>query len=154
MSDFGSQSVEKPSKNSLIVTTLKKTKEYKQRISKYIGPGVISGIAGNDAGGIATFSIVGAAFGYKFLWLVVLAIPMFIVIQEMSMKLATKSKKGLGAMIRERYGAKISLLIIFSLFITNVTIVAANIGGVVAALELLTHIPAVWFVLPMGIFFL
>jgi Mn2+/Fe2+ NRAMP family transporter len=117
--------------------------------SRAIGPGLVSGVSGNDAGSIATGSIIGAALGYQLLWMVFFAIPILISIQEMTARAAVIVKKGLGAVIRERYGAKVALGIIAALLFTNIVNIAANIGGMVTALELATGINDRIFVVPV-----
>lgn len=117
--------------------------------ARSVGPGLVSGVSGNDAGGIATGSIVGAALGYQLLWMVFFAIPILISIQEMTARAAVVVRKGLGAVIREKYGARVALGIIAALLLTNILNIAANIGGMVAALELVTGVNERLFVVPV-----
>ena len=74
-----------------------------------LGPGLIAANAGNDAGGIATYSSVGAKYGYDLLWMMVLITISLIVVQEMAARMGAVTGKGLAELIRERYGPAWSL---------------------------------------------
>jgi NRAMP (natural resistance-associated macrophage protein)-like metal ion transporter len=126
----------------------------KKKVGKlhYLGPGIVAGSSGNDTGGIATYSSVGAAFGYKLLWLMTISTPMLVVVHDMCARIATKTKKGIGSMIRKLYGARVALLLIAALFISNVLIVAANVAGTSVALELITGLDYRIFVIPLTLF--
>ncbi len=117
--------------------------------ARAIGPGLVSGVAGNDAGGIATGSIIGAALGYQLLWMVFFAVPILVSLQEMTARAAVVVKKGLGAVIREKYGARVALGIIAALLFVNVLNISANVGGMVTALELATGVNERIFVIPV-----
>src|SRR3990167_180138 len=71
-----------------------------------VGPGIITGTADNDAGGVATYSIAGAHFGYRMLWILVVITIMLYVTQEMGMRLGVVTGKGLGDLIREKFGLR------------------------------------------------
>ena len=71
-----------------------------------VGPGIITGTADNDAGGIATYSVAGAHFGYSMLWILILITGMLYVTQEMGMRIGVVTGKGLGDLIREELGLK------------------------------------------------
>ncbi len=71
-----------------------------------IGPGIITANADNDAGGISTYSIVGAHYGYSLLWVLVLVTISLAVTQEMGARTGAATGKGLAALIRERYGVR------------------------------------------------
>jgi len=74
-----------------------------------LGPGIIAGSAGNDAGGIATYSQVGAQFGYELLWVLVLMTVSLSVVQEMSARLGAATGRGLLDLVRERFGLRLAL---------------------------------------------
>jgi hypothetical protein len=76
-----------------------------------IGPGVIAGNAGNDAGGIATYSIIGAKEGYGLLWALVLITFALAVIQEMSSRMGVVTGKGFADMVREQFGVRVTLAV-------------------------------------------
>src|SRR4051794_11223326 len=69
-----------------------------------LGPGVIAGAAANDAGSIATYSSVGASYGYALLWTLVLGTIALAVVQEMAARLGVATGRGLLDLIRERFG--------------------------------------------------
>lgn len=110
------------------------------------GPGVIAAVADNDAGGVATYSVVGARFGYSMMFLLLLITILLALTQEIGARMAIVTGKGLGDLIREHYGIRVSLVIFTLLLIANLGTVVANFAGIGAALELL-NVPVVPFVL-------
>jgi NRAMP (natural resistance-associated macrophage protein)-like metal ion transporter len=101
-----------------------------------LGPGFITASAGNDVGGIATYSQAGALFGYRTLWtLVPLAISL-IVVQEIATRMGTVTGKGLASLIRENFGVRVSLLAMAALFLINMTITATEFAGIATASEI------------------
>src|SRR5579872_2360025 len=68
-----------------------------------LGPGLITGAADDDPSGIATFSMAGAAFGYRLLWTALFTIPMMIAVQMMCARLGIVSGRGLAGAIRVNY---------------------------------------------------
>ena len=73
-----------------------------------LGPGFITSNVDNDAGGITTYSIAGAQFGYRFLWSFIPITFLLILIQEMSARMGVVTGKGLSDLIREQFGVKIT----------------------------------------------
>ncbi len=101
-----------------------------------MGPGIITSSVDNDAGGIATYSLAGAEFGFSMLWTLVPITFLLIVIQEMVARMAVVSGKGLSDLIRERYGVKFTFYTMILLVITNLGATLANFAGIAAALEI------------------
>ena len=101
-----------------------------------IGPGVITANIDNDAGGIATYSIAGAQFGYGLLWTLVPATIALIVVQEMAARMGVVTGKGLAELIRERFGVTITFWLMVGLFLTDVGNTTAEFAGWAASLEL------------------
>ena len=101
-----------------------------------LGPGFITASAGNDVGGIATYSLAGAQFGYRILWTLVPITVALIVVQEMAGRMGAVSGKGLSALIREEFGVWIALLTMLGLFIMNTFTTAAEFVGVASASEI------------------
>ncbi len=101
-----------------------------------IGPGLITSNIDNDAGGIATYSIAGAHFGYSFLWTLIPVTIALIVIQEMCARMGVVTGKGLADLIREHYGIKITFWLMVFLFLTDLGNTAAEFSGLAASLEL------------------
>ena len=102
-----------------------------------VGPGMITANIDNDAGGIATYSLAGANFGYEFLWLIVVITVALIVIQEMCIRLGVVTGKGLADLIRERFGVRITLVVMLLLFLTNQFTTVAEFGGIAASADVL-----------------
>ncbi|HEX8754119.1 MAG TPA: divalent metal cation transporter, partial [Solirubrobacterales bacterium] len=71
-----------------------------------LGPGLIAANAGNDAGGIATYSEVGARYGYTLLWAMVLITVSLALVQRSAARMGTVTGKGLAELIRESYGIR------------------------------------------------
>ncbi|KHD36761.1 Mn transporter [Clostridium acetobutylicum] len=124
-----------------------------------IGPGLITVNAGNDAGGIATYATVGASYGYKMLWGLLLITFSLAIIQEMNARMAVVTGKGLSDLIRENYGVKWSLFAMCILFIANFGVCVGDFAGIAASLELFgiskyITVPImaflVWFVITKG----
>ncbi|HBE76997.1 MAG TPA: Mn transporter [Firmicutes bacterium] len=101
-----------------------------------IGPGLITVNAGNDAGGIATYAAVGASYGYRMLWGLLLITFSLGVIQEMNARMAVVTGKGLSDLIRERFGVKLTFFAITILLIANFGVVLGDFAGVAASMEL------------------
>lgn len=123
-----------------------KLKSYRRQL----GPGLISGAADDDAGGILTYSIIGATLGYALLWLMVLSTPMLIAIQSVCARLGNVTHKGLGVLIRERWGTQVVTCIAFLVVLGNVGTIAADLAGMGVAAQLLTGIQWFWFILPFS----
>jgi Mn2+/Fe2+ NRAMP family transporter len=102
-----------------------------------LGPGLISATAGDDAGGVATYSQVGAKYGYELLWVVVVITISLAVIQEMCARLGAASGRGLLDLIRERFGIGWALFAVGVIVIANGGVTITEFVGVGAALELL-----------------
>ena len=115
-----------------------------------LGPGIITANVDNDAGGIATYSIAGAHFGYSLLWTLVPITVALIVVQEMSARLGAITGKGLGELIRENYGLRSTFYLLVALLVTDIGNTVAEFAGWAAALEIF-GIPRVISV-PIGAF--
>jgi NRAMP (natural resistance-associated macrophage protein)-like metal ion transporter len=104
------------------------------------GPGIITSNVDNDAGGIATYSMAGAHFGYNLIWSLLPIMVVLIIIQEMSARMGVVTGKGLSDLIRERFGVKITVYLLLALILTNFGNVIAEFAGVASSLEIF-HIP-------------
>jgi Mn2+/Fe2+ NRAMP family transporter len=101
-----------------------------------IGPGFITASVDNDAGGIWTYSIAGAQFGYSLLWTMIPITIALVVVQEMSARMGAVTGKGLSDLIREEFGFRVTFLLMAALVILNLTNVVAEFAGVASSLEL------------------
>jgi NRAMP (natural resistance-associated macrophage protein)-like metal ion transporter len=106
-----------------------------------LGPGLIAANAGNDAGGIATYSSVGAKYGYGLLWLMVLITISLVIVQRLAARMGVVTGKGLADLVREEYGIRWSVLATSAVVIANMGICISDFVGVGAALSL-AGIPA------------
>ena len=102
-----------------------------------MGPGLITGFAGNDAGGVTTYTSVGAHYGFSMLWLLLLSTIGLIVIQEMCARMGAVTGKGLSDLIRESFGVRWTMVAMVALLIANGSNVVAEFAGIAASLQLL-----------------
>jgi NRAMP (natural resistance-associated macrophage protein)-like metal ion transporter len=101
-----------------------------------VGPGFITAMVDNDAGGIYTYSQAGARWGYLPLWTLLPITVLLVVAQEMSSRMGAVTGKGLSDLIREEFGLRTTFLIMTALVLVNLTNVMANFAGVASSLEL------------------
>jgi NRAMP (natural resistance-associated macrophage protein)-like metal ion transporter len=106
-------------------------------LAAVLGPGFVTASAGNDVGGIATYSAAGAQFGYHIIWVLVPLAVALIVVQEMSTRMGCVTGKGLAALFRENFGVKIAVLSMLILFLINTLITSTEFAGIAAAAEML-----------------
>jgi len=114
------------------------------------GPGVISGGADNDPAGIATYSIVGATVGFAQNWLLFLSTPMLIVVMQMSAKVANVTKSDLAGLLRTSFGARVATPAVVLMVIANVITMGADLLAMGAAVQLLTGIKFIYWIVPMA----
>lgn len=113
-----------------------------------LGPGLIASSAGNDAGGIATYSSTGARYGYELIWVMVVITVSLAVVQEMCARLGAATGRGLLDLIRERFGIGPAFLAMGVLFIANSGLVVSEFLGIGAAAELFGL--SKWLVVPVA----
>ena len=101
-----------------------------------LGPGLITAMVDNDAGGIATYSVAGARFGYELLWVLVFTAILLALVQEMTVRMGMVTGKGLAALIRERFSLRLTALIMLILVITNFANTVSNFAGLAASMQL------------------
>ncbi|MCL5410514.1 MAG: Nramp family divalent metal transporter [Patescibacteria group bacterium] len=101
-----------------------------------IGPGIISGSVDNDAGGIASYSVAGANFGYSFLWVLLITTFSLAITQEIGARMGLSTGKGLASLIREKFGIRWTAFIMLVLLTANLGVIAAEFAGVAASLEI------------------
>jgi NRAMP (natural resistance-associated macrophage protein)-like metal ion transporter len=102
----------------------------------FLGPGLITGAAGDDAGGIATYASVGAQYGYTLLWVMGPITLALIVVQIQVARMGVVTGKGFAELIREEFGVKWTALAMVVLLIANGTVTVAEFAGIAAASEL------------------
>lgn len=101
-----------------------------------IGPGIITSNIDNDAGGIATYSVAGARYGYTLLWTLIPVTLVLIIVQEICARMGVVTGKGLADLIRENYGVKATFYIMIALIIADFGNTIAEFAGVAASLGL------------------
>jgi NRAMP (natural resistance-associated macrophage protein)-like metal ion transporter len=112
---------------------------YKRRLLVFLtimGPGIITASVNQDAGGIATYSLAGAHYGYSLLWVLFFTTISLAVVQEMGSRMGVVTGKGLGELIRERYGLRPAVLMLSILVLVNLANTVAEFAGVAAAFEI------------------
>ena len=101
-----------------------------------IGPGIITANVDNDAGGISTYSVAGAHYGYTLLWMMPLVALALIIVQEMSARLGVMTGKGLADLIRENMGVRLTAGVLSLLVFVNLANTVSEFAGVAASLEI------------------
>lgn len=101
-----------------------------------VGPGIITANVDNDAGGITTYSVAGARYGYSLLFMLIFVTIALIIVQEMSARLAVVTGKGLADLIRENMGVRATAVIIGILLIANLANTVSEFAGVAASMEI------------------
>lgn len=119
-------------------------------VLKIAGPGVISGGADNDPAGIATYSVVGATAGFAQNWLLLLATPMLIVVQQMSAKVANVTKTDLATVLRTTYGARVATPAVLLMVVANVITMGADLLAMGAAIQLVTGVKYLYVIVPLA----
>jgi Mn2+/Fe2+ NRAMP family transporter len=105
-------------------------------ILSLLGPGLITASAGNDAPGIATYSMAGSRYGYAFLWIVLWIAIGSVAVQEMAARMGAVTGKGFSDLVRERFGLRMTFLIMLALVAANLGTTAAEFAGVGSSAEL------------------
>lgn len=101
-----------------------------------LGPGIITGSVDNDAGGITTYSVAGAMYGYGMIWTLIPSLIVLLVIQEMNARMGIVTGKGLSDLIRENAGVKITFFIFIGLLISNIGNTTTEFAGVAGSMEI------------------
>src|SRR6185369_4469569 len=101
-----------------------------------VGPGFITANVDNDAGGIFTYSLAGAQFGYFLLWTMIPITFALVVVQEMASRMGAVTGKGLSDLIREEFGFRVTFWLMLALIVTNFGNVVSEFAGVASSLEL------------------
>lgn len=101
-----------------------------------MGPGIITANVDNDAGGITTYSVAGAHFGYALIWSFIPIIIALIIIQEMCSRMAVVTGKGLADLIREEFGVRVTFYAMVVLVLSNLFNTISEFAGIAASAEL------------------
>ena len=101
-----------------------------------LGPGIITGSVDNDAGGITTYSVAGAMYGYGMIWTLFPSLIVLLVIQEMNARMGIVTGKGLSDLIRENAGVKVTFFIFVGLLLSNIGNTTTEFAGVAGSMEI------------------
>jgi NRAMP (natural resistance-associated macrophage protein)-like metal ion transporter len=116
-----------------------------QKILSVIGPGITTGAADDDPSGIATYSQTGAQFGYGQLWTALYMLPFMMAVQEACARIGMVTGKGIAAIVKENYNAKILYTVVGLVLIANTINIGADLGAMAAAAKLILPLPfIVW----------
>jgi NRAMP (natural resistance-associated macrophage protein)-like metal ion transporter len=122
------------------------------RYFKVLGPGLVTGASDDDPGGIATYAIAGARFGYATLWTAPLTLPLAIAVQLTCARIGLVTGRGLAGALRRHYPRPFVYLACLLLLIANVFNIAADLAGMADAAAMVTGWPSVPFVAAFGVF--
>ncbi len=117
---------------------LKNRKSFFQKLALFaaiLGPGIITGSVDNDAGGITTYSVAAAVYGYNLIWTLIPSFIVLVVIQEMNARMGIVTGKGLADLIRENAGVKVTFFIFVGLLIADIGNTTTEFAGVAGSME-------------------
>ena len=120
----------------------------RQRIAK-LGPGIITGGAGDDPAGIVTCTIVGATTGFSLLWLLFLSTPMMIAVQNSIVRIAIVTGKSLPELTTAFYSKKMTTIMIVILAIANILTIGADLQALASILGIIMGRESVYFLIPI-----
>src|ERR1700722_8805733 len=122
----------------------------RRKLFQVLGPGLITGASDDDPRGIATYSQVGAQFGYGLTWTLVFSYPLMTAIQEISARIGRVTGFGIAGNLRRHYSPWLAGSIVLLLLLANLMNLGADLGAMGAALKLLIHGPALLYVVLFG----
>ncbi len=100
-----------------------------------LGPGIVTGSVDNDAGGITTYSVAGAVYGYQLLWTLIPAFFVLVIIQEMNARMGIVTGKGLADLIREHAGVKLTFFVFLPILLSNIFNTTTEFAGVAGSMQ-------------------
>lgn len=107
------------------------------RFLTVLGPGLITATVDNDSGGIATYSLAGAQYGYRLLWTLIPVAVVLMITLEMTARLGVYSQKGLSDLVRERFGVRSTAALLLLVLLANIGTVASEFSGIASAVTIL-----------------
>lgn len=111
------------------------TKEKILMLLSVLGPGIIVMVVDNDAGGIATYSVAGARYGYQILWVLIPTGILLYMVQEMNARMGVVTGKGLAALIREEFSFRLTALIMLAMIVSNFANTVSDFAGISASAQ-------------------
>ena len=121
------------------------------KLLQIMGPGLITGASDDDPSGIATYSQVGAQFGYNLAWTLLFSYPLMAAIQEISARIGRVTGRGVAGNLHRHYPSWLSYCIVGMLVLANVINLGADLGAMGAAVKLLISGPALLYVVLFGV---
>jgi len=122
-----------------------------RRIGQTFGPGLVTGASDDDPSGIATYSQVGAQFGYGMLWTMVISYPLMAAIQEISARVGRVTGYGIAGNLRRHYPQWLLRFVIVLVLLANTFNLAADIGAMGASAQLILPARTWIFILLFGV---
>ncbi len=117
-------------------------------LAAVVGPGLIAGLSDDDPAGITTYSVLGASYGYRLLWVLLISTVALILFQDLGARIGVVTGQGLAGLIRQRYGARAGMMSISALLLANIGTTTAEFAGIAAGGEIF-GIPR-WISVPIG----
>lgn len=114
----------------------KKTRPRALLVLAAMGPGIVTAMAGNDAGGISTYSTAGASFGFGTLWVIPIMCIMLALVELTAAKMGAVTGKGFAALIRERFGIRAAAFAMAALLIGNIATTFSEFAGIASGMEM------------------
>src|ERR1700761_169618 len=121
------------------------------KLLQVLGPGLITGASDDDPSGIATYSQVGAQFGFDMGWVMLFSWPLMCAIQEISARIGRVTGKGIAGNLKAHYPRSLLLGLVGLLLVANVINLGADLGAMAAALSLVIHGPQRLYVAIFGL---
>lgn len=121
------------------------------KLLQVLGPGLITGASDDDPSGIATYSQVGAQFGYSLSWVMLFSWPLMCAIQEIGARIGRVTGRGIAGNLKRHYPPVVVYSIVTLLVIANVINIGADLGAMGAGLKLLIGGPALFYVAGFGL---
>lgn len=109
-----------------------------KRISRSLGPGIVTGVADDDPSGIATYAQTGAIFGLSQLWMTLYSLPLMIAVQEMCARIGMTTGKGIAGVIKSHYSKKLLVIAVLLLSVANIINIGADLGAMGQATSLIS----------------
>ncbi len=116
---------------------------------KELGPGLITGGAGDDPAGIVTYTVVGATTGFSQLWLLLLSTPMMIAVQNLAARIAIVTGKSLPEIMSTYYSKKLTVIMILILALANILTIGADLNAIATIFQMISGYAAVYFLVPV-----
>ncbi len=101
-----------------------------------MGPGIVTAMAGNDAGGISTYSTAGANYGFATLWVIPLMCVLLVIVETTAGRMGAVTGKGFAALIRERFGIRLTAFAMLALLVGNVATTFSEFAGIASGMEM------------------